>query len=64
MEFAAPKSGMEDIINLELRYTIHLDGQRDLHDSTKERVGHMWLKKTDMEHGVDVHGRLKSEFVC
>ena len=63
VEFAAPESGIEDRINLELRFTIHLDGQRDIHDSTWECVGHMWLKKADMEHGVDVHGWWESEFV-
>ena len=41
VEFAAPKSGIEDRINLELGQTVHLDGQRDLHDSTPECVGHM-----------------------
>ena len=41
VEFAALESGIEERINLELRYTIHLDGKRDLHDSTWERVGHM-----------------------
>ena len=64
VEFAAPKSGIEDRTNLELRYTIHLDGYRDLHESTWECVGHMWLKKAYMEHGVDVRGHWKSEFVC
>jgi len=61
VEFAAPKSGIEDRINLELRQPVHLDGQRDLHDATRERVRHMRLQEADMKYGMDVHRRRQLE---
>ena len=56
IEFAAPKSGIEDRINLKLKKAIHLDRQGDLHDGAREWAGHMRLEEADMEDRMDVHG--------
>ena len=41
-EFAAPKSGIEDIIIFALRQPVHLDGQRDLHNASTTRPGNVF----------------------
>ena len=56
MQLAAPKSRIEDRIDLELKHTVHVDGRRDLHDSIGGRVRHVWLQEADMENRMDVHG--------
>ena len=48
-ELATPESEIEDIINVQLMSLVHLDRLRDLHDSARERVCHMWLEEANME---------------
>ena len=56
VEFASPKLGIEDRINLELRQIVHLDGHRGRHDAIGERVRHMRLQ-ADMEDRMNVRRR-------
>ena len=56
-EFAAPKLGVEDLVNLELGKAIHLSGQGRGHDTARERVCHMQLQQADVEDRMDLHGR-------
>ena len=41
LQFAAPKSRIEDRMDFKLRKAVHLDGKGDLHDAARERVLHM-----------------------
>ena len=57
VEIAVPKSGIEDRMNLELKQTVHLDGQRRRHDTARERVRHMRFEEADMEYRMNMHRR-------
>ena len=61
LEFQTMESGIEDRFNLELGHPVHMDGERDLHDSAGERVRHVRLQEVDMEHRMDVHVRREVE---
>ena len=41
VQLAAPKLGVEDLVNLELGKPVHLSGQGRGHDTARERVGHV-----------------------
>ena len=57
LKFAAPKSRIHDSLHLKLRYTIHLDRRWDVHDTSRESLGQMWLEETHMENMMDFYGR-------
>ena len=56
LKFAVKISGIQDLVHLKLRKTIHLGRNRGGHDAIRERVRHMRFQEADMEHGMDVHG--------
>ena len=49
VQLAAPKLGVEDLVNLELGKPVHLTGQGRGHDTARERVGHVQLEEADMD---------------
>ena len=63
LEFSAAETKVEDRIDLKLRQTVHLDGRRGHHDTTRECVGHMRLQQADMEHRMDMHCGWKVEAI-
>jgi len=63
-QLAPENLGAEDLVNLELRKTVHLSGQGRRHDTARERVRHMRLQKADVEHGMDFHRRWQAESKC
>ena len=56
LKFAVKISGIQDLVHLKLRKTIHLGRKRGGHDAIRERVRHMRFQEADMEHRMDVHG--------
>ena len=48
--------GIQDLVHLKLRKTIHLGRKRGGHDAIRERVRHMRFQEADMENRMDVHG--------
>ena len=60
-QLAAPKSGVEDRIDLKLLHTVHLDCWRRGHDSAWERICHVGLQEADMENWMDLNGRWQGE---
>ena len=63
VQLAAPKIGVEDLVNLELGKPVHLSGQGWGHDAARERVRHVQLEQADMEHRMDLHGVWQQELV-
>ena len=63
LELAAADPGVENLTNLELWQTVHLDEKGNSLNATRKRVGHMRLQEADVEDGMDVHagGEVESE---
>ena len=61
LKLASVELGVQNLLDLELGKTVHVEGGGDLLDSAWEFVCHMWLQKADVEYRMDVHGRRKIE---
>ena len=60
-DLASEDLGGQNLADLELRKTVHLDGRGNFFYSVGKRVCHMGLQKADVEYKMNVHGGRKSE---